>query len=81
MKVRNIPENLPREICKKAKEKYMDTKTGYNVAVKEVLYKGKVREMAVVYEEITDTVKIITIHPLKAYEKEARIRIGRWNKL
>ena len=59
MKVRNIPGNLPREICKKAKEKYMDTKTGYNVAVKEVIYKGKARKMAVVYEEITEKVKII----------------------
>ena len=81
MKIREIPANLPKDIYNQSKENYVDVKTGYNVAVKKTMYKGRVREMCVVYEKTVDEVNIITIHPLKAYEKEARIRIGRWKKL
>jgi len=81
MTIRQIPENLPNEIYKKANERYFDVKTGYRIAVRSVTYKAKVREMIVVYEEMGDVATIITIHPLKAYERQARVRSGRWEKL
>lgn len=80
MRIREIGDNLPRKIYEKSKEIYFDFHTEYYVAVSEAYYKGKTREMAVTYEETADEVKIITIHPLKLYEKLSKIRRGRWQK-
>jgi len=41
----------------------------------------KLREMAVIYEEINNQINLITIHPLKNYQKLSRIKLGRWQKL
>lgn len=80
MKIREIENELPKQIYEKTKEKYFDTKTGYYIGVDEIYYKNKLREMAVTYEETPDEIKIITIHPLKPYEKLSKIRTGRWQK-
>jgi hypothetical protein len=37
--------------------------------------------MAVIYEEMNDQIILITIHPLKKYQKLNRIKLGRWQKL
>jgi hypothetical protein len=37
--------------------------------------------MAVVYEETEDEVIIITIYPLKLYEKISKTRTGGWQKI
>lgn len=71
----------PKEIYKKARERYSDVKTGYRIAVRSITYKGKMREMILVYEEAGEIARLITVHPLKAYEKEAKVRAGRWKKL
>ena len=81
MKIRDIPSNLPKIIYKEAKENYLDTETSYHIATKKVIYKNKKRDMIVVFEELTDVIRIITIHPLKSYQKEIRIKTGRWKKL
>jgi hypothetical protein len=81
MKIREIPSNLPKTIYKGAKEKYLDTETSYHIATKKVMYKNKMRDMIVVFEELNDVIRIITIHPIKIYQKEVRIKTGRWKKL
>ena len=80
MKLREIENELPRRIYEESKEKYFDSKTDNYVAISKIHYKGKFREIAVIYEETTSEVKIITIHPLKIYEKLSKIRLGRWIK-
>lgn len=80
MAIREIENDLPRKIYQKGKEKYYDTKTGYYVIVAEAYYRNKVRQMAVVYQETTDEIRIITIYPLKSYEKISEIGSGRWLK-
>jgi len=80
LKIREIDDNLPREIYEESKERYFDSYTGYYVAISEVYYKDKFREMAVIYEETANEIKIVTIHPLKRYEKFSKIRNGRWKK-
>jgi len=80
IKIREIDNELPRQIYQKGKEKYFDTKTGYQIVIGEAYYRDKFREMAVVYEETTDEIVIITIYPLKSYEKVSRIESGRWLK-
>lgn len=80
MKIRKIENNLPQQVYEKAKEKYFNSKTGYCIAVSEANYKGKIREIAVIYEETTDEIKLITIYPLKYYEKISKVKSGRWKK-
>ena len=81
LKIREIPYDLPNEIYQKAEERYFDNATGKFVAVSSAKYKNKVREFAVAYEEKGDEVQLITIHPLKTYQKFSRIQSKRWQKL
>lgn len=80
LKVRDIPEELPQEILNEADEKYWDTATSKWIALKKMKYKNKEREFIVVYEEIDDIINLITVHPIKAYQKYHRIKTGRWKK-
>jgi hypothetical protein len=80
LKIRGIPYELPAEIYRLATEKYFDKAVGRNIAIKSVRYKGKRREMMVVYEKLKNQVVIVTIHPLKKNQKDNRIQTGRWMK-
>jgi len=51
------------------------------ISIKRHLKKDKLREMAVIYDKLDNQVNIITIHPLKIYQKLSRIKSGRWQKL
>ena len=81
LRLRGIPYHLPKKIYQTSKEHYFDTITLKKIAIKEVKYKNKLREMAVVYEEIDNQINLITIHPLKKYQKISRIKSERWQKL
>ena len=77
---RGIPRTLPKRIFETSKERYFDTETLKFIAVKILKYKGKVREMALIYEEDNEKVVLISIHPLKILQKSNRIKSGRWTK-
>ena len=79
--LREIPYSLPKKIYETAKERYVDKATLKYVAVKRVRFKNKLREMVVVYEEHQDFVTLITIHPLKVYQKITRRHSARWQRL
>ena len=81
LSLRSIPEELPRTIYEKTNERYYDKVTKHNIALKEVRYKHKLREMAISYDETENEIIIITIHPIKSYQKINRIRIGRWHRI
>ena len=81
MKLRRIPDFFPKEIYLKADEHYLDVKTQHRIALKEMEFGGKRREMMVSYDEKADRVEIITVHPLKPYQKYHRVKTGRWWKL
>ena len=76
-----IPYTLPAKICRLSKEHYFDKYTFKNVAVARVKFKGRLREMVVVYEKLGGSIKLITVHPLKTSQKANRIQSGRWQKL
>lgn len=78
LKLREIPPDLQEKIYQKAKERYIDRETDKSVAVLKMRYKGKAREMSVIYKETDIDVRLITIHPLKSYQKVSRINSGRW---
>jgi len=81
LKLREIPYLLPKRIYQTSKEHYFDKETLKKLAVKKVKFKEKFRDMAVIYEEINGQINLITIHPLKKYQKISRIKSGRWQKL
>lgn len=81
LKLRGIPYDLPRKIYLTAQERYFDRETQKAVAVKRVLYKSKKREMMVAYQEEEGATYLITVHPLKEYQKISRIKSGRWQKI
>lgn len=78
LKIRNIPYNLPREIYHHAEEHYFDTLTKHYIAIHKVAFEGKIREMALTYDKKEGVVEIITVHPIKPYQKFSRINSGRW---
>jgi hypothetical protein len=81
LKIRNIPSHLPKKIFKEAKEHYYDNSTHHYVAVHKIRFINKPREVAVTYDKRGEIIEIITIHPLKIYQKIARINSGRWRKI
>ena len=81
LKIREIPRSLPRDVYQNSRERYFDKETGKNIAIGKIRFKGKLREIIVVYEERGDEIKLITAHPLKALQKVSRIRTGRWQRI
>ena len=81
LKIRKFPYELPMNVYNEAKEHYFDKATGHNIAVKKVKINDKIKELAVTYDELKDRIEIVTIHPLKLYQKAHRIKSGRWRKL
>ena len=81
LRFREIPYSLPKRIYQTSKEHYFDKKTFRKIAVKKIKFKKKIREIAVIYEEINNQINLITIHPLKIYQKVSRISSGRWQRL
>ena len=76
--LRQVPEQLPRRIYQRAKERFFDTATHHRVAVARARYAGKIRELAVSFEDNGETVTLITIHPVKEQQKTNRINAHRW---
>lgn len=81
LKIRNIPHELPRKIYQEAKEHYYDTMTGHSIAVSKDSFEGKARELAVTYDKKQYAAELITIHPIRPYQKHSRITSGRWKRL
>ena len=80
LKVREIPYGLPKRLFLQSKEHYYDKLSKHKIAIASFKFKEKIRQMAISYDELEDKAEIITIHPLKAYQKHARIKSGRWIK-
>ncbi len=79
--LRKIEYDLPKRVFENAEERFMDTGTGHMIAIaKEIIY-GKERDVMVAYRHEDNDVKLLTIHPLKAGQKETKIRSGRWRKI
>jgi hypothetical protein len=67
-------------IYAKSVERYYDVQTGHQIAVMDVQMYGRSRECMVAYAEEGETVKLLTIHPLKSGQKDNRLQTGRWRK-
>ena len=81
MKLRGIPQGVPVEIWREAKERYYDRATGHSVAVMTCKIKERVREWALSYDEKEGIIRLITVPPIKELQKLARIKTERWQRL
>ena len=81
LKIRNIPYDLPRKIFEQAKEHYYDGLTKHYIAIHKIRFEGKLKEMALTYDKKKDSIELVTVHPIKPYQKYNRINSGRWKKL
>jgi hypothetical protein len=81
LKLRKLDYELPRRIFENAEERFLDTETGNTIAVANDLIYGKKRNIMVAYNQETQKIKLLTIHPLKEGQKENRIKSGRWRRL
>ena len=66
---------------KKLMNDIQNTETGHTVATMSVEINGKLREVMVAYTIEEQTVRLLTIHPLKEGQKENRLKSGRWRRL
>ena len=81
LKLRKIDYDLPREVLLNARLHYFDTLTKHYIATYETEFKNKSRDLAVTYDKKGDLIEIITIHPIKPYQKYQRLTSGRWKKI
>lgn len=55
--------------------------TGHRVAIGKANVEGKIRELAVTYDKKRYAAELITIHPIRPYQKHSRVNSGRWKRL
>lgn len=81
LKIREIPHDMPRKIFEESSEHYYDRQTGHYIALLKVRFKDKIREMALTYDKMEKAAELVTLHPIKFYQKHSRINSGRWERI
>lgn len=78
MVLRGIDRRLPERIIREAERVFVDTETGYWIALAEVPYGEGSHLMMVAFEKESDGITAITIHPLSQEDVDSKLRSGRW---
>ncbi len=78
---RKFPYDYPKKIYEEMEENYKDVLQNSYIAIKKLLYAGRIRKIMIAYTFDEDDVKIITIHPENNVEIKNRVENGRWIKV
>lgn len=78
--MRKIPYKLPWVIYRLAEERYFDTSSMHNIAIKHVKYGKKRIPVMIAYDKRKEMVEIVTIHPISEEQIKARVEGKRWTK-
>ena len=81
LRIRRVARQLPARVYRKAEERFSDTVTGHEIAIARLPYRGKVREVMVAYDRVSEGVELVTIHPLRPEQKQSRVHSGRWKRI
>lgn len=81
LRERGFPKNYPSEIYARPEARYKDNITGSYVAVKTLIYGGKLKKLAIFYIDDGLDVKIKTIHVEDNEEIQRRIKKMRYTEL
>ena len=76
--LRQIDRGLPAKVIREAQGEYLDTETGYRIALAEVPYRKGRHLMMVAFDEVGEEITAITIHPLEERDVESKLKTGRW---
>lgn len=78
MRQREFPDGFGEMLLRDADNYYYDTQGDTSVAVKRLHFKGRKREVALIYSVEGDEIAFVSIFPLKSGELRRKIRRGRW---
>ena len=78
--VREFPDGFAETLFRNADNYYYDCLRGRFVAVKRAHFKGRERDIALVYEIEDDSVVFVTITVLKERQQQNRVSAGRWER-
>ena len=80
LKEREIPFDYPKQILESPEREYFDTQAARNIAIKNLLFKGLLRNIVIAYDIIDDRIEIVTIHVISDKEIKSKLESGRWEK-
>lgn len=78
--VREFPDGFAETMFRNADNHYYDRLTERFVAVKRTHFKGRERDIALVYEIEDDSIVFVTITLLKERQQQNRVLSGRWER-
>jgi hypothetical protein len=78
LRARRIPAKMPERIYCEAQERYYNHATYRHIAIMSVIYHRHRRKMMIAYDEFSDRVEIVTIHPIESRQIRERVLAGRW---
>lgn len=81
LELRRFPADLPRKIFEDVDRRYLDKETGHEIAVKQVLLRGKWRRVMIAYDRNGHVAEIVTIHPISNEQERSKMKEGRWMRL
>ncbi len=81
LRLRRIEYDLPKRIVEQTEERYFDNATGHLIAIMKTKLYNTIKEVMVAYTMEGESVKLLTIHPLKKGQKRNRVKSGRWRKV
>lgn len=81
LRLRRIEYDLPKRIFEQTEERYFDNATGHFIATMKTKLYNTIKEVMVAYTMEGESVKLLTIHPLKKGQKRNRVKSGRWRKV
>ncbi len=77
-KERRISPSYPEKVISSPDKIYVDNVTGYQIAIKKLLYNKRIRPMVVVYDIIGEEIHVITIYPATDSEITNKVKKRRW---
>ena len=78
--IREFPDGFAETLFRDADSYYRDHLRGRFVAVKRANFKGRERDIALVYEIENNGIVFVTIIVLKERQQQNRVSSGRWER-
>ena len=75
-----MPDEFGEMLLRDADNYYYDTEENTSIAVKRVPFKGRERDVALVFSFEDSVLAFISIFPLKAGELRRKIQMGKWTR-
>lgn len=78
LKEREFPQEYPRRVIQFPDQEYFDTFAKRYIAIKQLSFAGRLRNIVVAYDIIKESKEVITIHVISSKEIKNKLNSGRW---